>query len=143
MVPSMNPNIPLPTDSLWKFSALFGLAVFFMSALWIGYIHYSTNELIYTSAIEQASLEKTAEQDSVSARKLEVLQKRREMAVADRPVLIYLASTLMAFGIFAAVFGFYRWGKMQPKQDRLLELEVISSEQKQLTQNDKSKRTLH
>lgn len=143
MVPNLTPNLPLPTDSLWKFWALFGLAVFLLCIPTLAYVHYSTNELIYSSAVESVSLTESAKVDPVAARKLEVLNKRLEIALDDRPVLSQLLGTFMAIGLAFSAFGFHRWSQIQPKEDRLLELRVASAEQSQVTSTDYSKRTLH
>lgn len=52
----MENKIPLPTDSIYKFYALFGLLLFIFSIGSTIYVSRSTNELVFTSAIEFETL---------------------------------------------------------------------------------------
>ncbi len=51
----MESKIPIPTDNIYKFYALFGLVILISCIAAFLYVYSSTNELIFKKAIEYQS----------------------------------------------------------------------------------------
>lgn len=127
----MVPSLPVPTDNLWKFSALFGLALIVSSITGITYVHQSTNELIYASVVDRARLEMLQQADPVARSKIAVIDKKLEIAASDKPVLSFALTALLSAGLVISGWGFYNWWRYQPIQDRLLELQIAKAEREE------------
>jgi hypothetical protein len=69
-------RIPLPTDNIFKFYALFGLLLTIFGFASVLYLNKTTNELIYQSAIDVAELEAIIKKSPVQIAKLDVITKR-------------------------------------------------------------------
>jgi hypothetical protein len=142
----MQPNVPIPTDNLYKFMALFGLAII-ISAMVGLYLAYATTnaELIAVSdRYYELEKEQLADQQeavaigatvasdarSVNAAKgvKAVLEKRIEVAVWNRLAYTVFLFLVMFGGGLLAFFGFKAWAKIQPLHDRLLQLQVDKAE---------------
>lgn len=123
----MQPNVPIPTESLYKFAALFGLALIITAIIGWLYMHRSLNEEVTTLAREYVTLEAS---DSKSPM-LPILQRRIDVAGSDRDIYSFgLGVVLVTAGLLSA-WGFGRWRqKIQPLHDRLLELQVAQAEHK-------------
>lgn len=131
----MENKIPIPTDNIFKFYALFGLALFMFSAGSIIFVNHSTNELIFQSSIELGGLRQMQNPSPTDAAKKQVLEKRLEVAGADRMFYIRCLGWLAGGAISLMVCGFIRWHtKVQPVQDEMarLQLEKLRHEVRQL-----------
>lgn len=127
----MVPNIPVPTDNLWKFAALFGLVLIVTCIAGFIYVHQTTNALVFESVVERAVLEEKARADPLSAKKIAVIDRKLEIATGDRPVLIFLLALIAVLGIVSSGWGFLNWARIQPSHDRLLELQVAKAEREE------------
>ena|ERR1017187_9319841 len=119
----MESRIPLPTDNIYKFYALFGLLLFIFSASSTIYVERTTNELVFQTAIELAPLLQIANPSPVEAAKKLVLEKRKEIALSDRTLFGWAISLLLLVSISSMIYGFRRWHKdVQPVQDEMARL---------------------
>lgn len=126
----MDSRIPLPTDNIYKFYALFGLALLIASMAAFLYVHKSTNEMAFGAAIEYEELNTKEHPTSIEKKRKELIEKRVEIAIKDRDLYNYTLSALMGVGIFFMVFGFWKWHTVvQPKQDKLFDLQIEKAEQ--------------
>lgn len=142
----MQANIPIPTDNLYKFLALFGL-VLIVSGFAGLYLAYATTnaELVtiaernYELTREQAPSRKegmpiwtTLMADTVHEESKKglyaLLQKRVTIAVENRTIYLTVLSLMIGIGVALAIRGFTQWAKIQPLHDRLLELQVLKAE---------------
>jgi len=121
----MENRIPLPTDNIYKFYALFALFVFIACAAAIQYQTQKTNELIIATYVEQASIsEKEKLTASDEARKL-MLTKRLEVAISDKNYLRWFFSGIAGFAFWSSVYGFYRWHRhVQPTIDEAQRIQI-------------------
>lgn len=141
----MNPNIPIPTDSVHKFYAGFGLVVFIASLIAAVYIHNSTNEKVINWFEVSVKLEKLENKTEVDIAQLKRIEELIDVTKKDRKTFLYFLFSASFFGLFVAGWGFQAWEKkIQPLLDKkmeleieLLELEIISKKRS----NNQLKRT--
>lgn len=134
----MENKIPLPTDSIYKFYALFGLLLFIFSLGATVYVSRSTNDLVFTSAIEYETLRAIEKPTAVEIAKSKGIEKRVEIALADKEFFLYALGTLAGLGVLAMIYGFTKWHRdIQPIQDETakLQLEKLRLEVAGLTQH--------
>lgn len=125
----MESRIPLPTDNIYKFYALFGLALLIASMAAFLYVHKTTNEMAFEAAIEYEDLAAKEHPTKLELKRKELIEKRLSIAVEDRELYNYTLSVLMGVGIFSMLMGFLKWQTVvQPKQDRLLDLQIAQAE---------------
>jgi len=80
----MEDRIPIPTDNIFKFYALFGLLLFVFCSGSIIYVYHSTNELVFQVAIELETIQQNQNPSPVDKLKMDVLMKRLDIAINDR-----------------------------------------------------------
>lgn len=125
----MENRIPLPTDNIYKFYALFGLVLLVSSMAAFLYVQRSTNEMAFQAIIDYEELDAKEHPTSVEKKRKELIEKRVEIAVKDRRFYNYILLALTMGGLFSMVFGFWKWQTVvQPKQDRLLDLQIAKAE---------------
>lgn len=142
----MQPNVPIPTDNLYKFQALFGLAII-ISAMVGLYLTYATTnaELIAVSdrfyelekeqladQQEAVAIGATVASDARSADAAKgvkaVLEKRVEIAIQNRQTYLLTLAVVIFLAAVLAGSGFWKWAQIQPLHDRLLQLQVQKAE---------------
>ncbi len=136
----MESKIPLPTDSIYKFYALFGLLLFISSMASALYVSRSTNELLFVSAIEYETLAAIKNPAPVEVAKKIGINKRVEIALTDRKFLIYLIGVIAGGAIIFMIYGFRKWHRIiQPIQDEIsrLQLEKLKFEIQDLRKRSK------
>lgn len=132
----MENKIPLPTDCIYKFYALFGLLIFIFCIGSVLYLTRSTNELLFTSIIESEALKVIEKPTSAEIAKLQGTEKRVEIALADKKFFLGALGVIAAGGIFSMMYGFIKWHReIQPIQDEmaLLQLAKLRHEVQGLT----------
>lgn len=126
----MDGKIPLPTDNIYKFYALFGLLLLVTSIAAFVYLHQTTNALLFEALINVEELSSKENPTPVEAKKKEVLKRRIDIAVEDKAAFNKALGALMGLAIVAMSYGFRQWHYVvQPKQDKLLDLQVLQAEQ--------------
>jgi len=131
----MENKIPLPTDNIFKFYALFGLLLFVFSASAMIYVERSNNELGFQAMVEIETIKQIPNPSPVDKAKMQALEKRLEIAVADKKFYFNAIGVIFAGSIFLMGYGFRKWHKdVQPVQDEIvkLQLEKLRHEIKQL-----------
>lgn len=121
----MESRIPLPTDNIFKFYALFAMFVFVSSFVTMLYQTEKTNDLIFNTYVEQATLgEKENPSASDEARKL-MLEKKLDLAISDKIFFRWLLAGVAAFAFWSAVYGFTRWHRhVQPMLDEAQRIQI-------------------
>ncbi|MBX3659825.1 MAG: hypothetical protein KF740_15440 [Ramlibacter sp.] len=121
----MESKIPLPTDNIYKFYALFGLLVFIFS---IGAMLYSTrssNELLTNLMVERETLKEVVVPAAGQIARIEVIDRLLEVGKSDKTFLRWALATLFVLGLWSAFYGFKTWHqKIQPIQDELISLQL-------------------
>jgi hypothetical protein len=121
----MTPSIPIATDNIYKFLALFGL-VMFISDLWaLAYFVGKYNEIGYENYLELEVLKAKGTLSSEEKVKRFVLEEVAKIIKRDWRILGSLLIACAIIGFFLSALGYYSWfKKVQPKQDELLNLQI-------------------
>lgn len=126
----MESKIPLPTDNIYKFYALFGLLIFISALASLIYLHKTTNDLIFEATIAVEEIETKENPTRVDIKKREMFEKRVEIAIKDREGFNIAINALFALSGLLVTIGFWKWQYVvQPKQDQLLDLQIQRAEQ--------------
>lgn len=126
----MESKISLPTDNIHKFYALFGFVLLISSMAAFLYLHKTTNELIFEAVIAVEELEAKESPNKVDAKRREMLEKRVSVAVKDRTTFNYALGAVFGASLALMILGFWEWHfVVQPKQDKLLDLQIQKAEQ--------------
>lgn len=118
----MESKIPLPTDNIFKFYALFGVLIMITSIVSIVWLNNSTNELIHSLIREYESLPQKGEDMSPLGA---VIEKRLEVEGENKSLFLKGLSSLVGISILLMFYGFREWHtKIQPKQDEYFDLQL-------------------
>lgn len=121
----MDKFIPIPTDSIYKFYALFGVLLFVFSIGALLYVVKSTNELVFSSVIDIEIIRAIDKPTSVDSAKLAAAEKRVELAVSDRKFFVHATGLIAGIAVLSIAYGFREWHrKVQPVQDELAQLQL-------------------
>lgn len=128
----MNTKIPLPTDNIYKFYAMFGLLLMFLS-MWAFVTTYNTYlERAFNLTEELETLNGLKELTPKQVSRKIILEKKKEIDPLNKSFFMSVVSSSLGVSIFLMIFGFFKWHtKIQPIQDKIsaahlqkLELEV-------------------
>lgn len=131
----MENQLPIPTDNIFKFYAMFGLLLFVFSAGSLIYVIHSANELAFQATIEIATIKQSPNASPLDQAKMQVLEKRLEITNSDKNLYIHALGVFAGVSLSLMAYGFTVWHKnIQPIQDELarLQLEKLRHEIKQL-----------
>jgi hypothetical protein len=125
----MAPSIPIPTDNIYKFCCLFGLALIISSVFSFVSIYNASldrkvqlNDLIIEL---QAKAERTPADES----KLQVNKKLVEIVKSNESTGSTAAGLLGVFGLLLSGGGAYMWfTKIQLRDDKMAELQLAKLE---------------
>lgn len=119
----MDSRIPLPTDNIYKFYALFGLLLIVFSMGAVIYSVNSVNGLVYETGVEYAVLESTPSRSVAQEARFKMLDKRLEVAQKDKEFYASSLSIVMGLGVVMLIYGFWKWhAEVQPIQDEMARL---------------------
>lgn len=125
----MESRIPIPTDNIFKFYALFGLliVVFFMGSVF--YINNTSNAVVYDSLPELEGLKQLSTPTRTDQVRIALLERKLEINQSDKNVLLYIAGGFLTLGGLLTGYGFLQWHrKIQPLQDRRAKVELEIAE---------------
>lgn len=121
----MNDRLPIPTDNIYKFYALFGMLVMLTSAImfFARHDHYRTTAVEnYLRIVALENKESISEKDKLE---VELINSIGEALQGDREFELQIYNWSFAIGVAISIVGFYIWQvKVQPRQDELLDLEI-------------------
>ncbi len=121
----MESTVPIATDNIYKFYALFGLSIFISSLLTLAYIHIHFNEIIPKEYIEVETLKVKADLSQEEKIRKDVLERKTNIDVSDKNTFAKILGGFGGLGVLLMIFGFSRWQKrIQPRQDMLLDLQI-------------------
>ena len=121
----MENRIPLPTDNIYKFYALFGLllAIFCIGASI--YLNKSTNDALFQIAVEYDTLEANPVRSRSQEARYQIIRKQIEIAKNNKQFYLIGLSILLASGIWMIWHGFRKWHtEIQPNQDEITRLSI-------------------
>lgn len=126
-------RVPVPTDNIYKFIALFSLVILIFS-LWASFtLHNSTNEVVFKNLPEIETLKKLESRTHEQEVHLALMQRKIEIAKSDSNFISYFLGGLIAVSFWGLGYGFRTWHKdIQPLADataraqlRLLRLQAV------------------
>jgi hypothetical protein len=121
----MHSRVPLPTDNIFKFYALFGLLISIFCLSSIIFVNKTTNELVFHTIVEQETLNVVMQPTVTQQAKKIVLQRKLEIALADKLFFQIAAGIFLFAGGYLTYYGFKRWHtEIQPLQDEITRLSI-------------------
>jgi hypothetical protein len=121
----MESKIPLPTDNVYKFYALFGLLTFIFSIGAILYSTQATNNVLFGLALEAEQLKHPEKPSALDDVKKKLLERKIEIAIADRETFKYSLYGLIALATVMIYYGFSKWHtEIQPRQDEMAAIQL-------------------
>lgn len=121
----MDSRIPLPTDNIFKFYALFSLFLFVFACGLMTYTTKNFNERNLNYLIEIETLKSISDKTSVQELKLEAAERLYEISISDKKLYSIIIAILLVISIIGIGYGFFQWhSKIQPLDDELLQLRL-------------------
>lgn len=123
----MQSRIPLPTDNIYKFYALFGLLLVIFGSGALIYVNQSTNDLVYETTVEYYTLKSIPEEArslSQEAR-FQVLDSKLDVAKRNKGFYAIIIGAIIVGGAYMIWYGFRIWHTViQPMQDEITRLNI-------------------
>lgn len=123
----MESKIPLPTDNIYKFYALFSLFVFIFSLGALLYVNQANNDRVLRVYPELAALKQAKDLSPQDEVRKVLLERLMEVQKSDQKVYKYSLSALIGMAFWSMIFGFWRWHRdVQPRIDEAnrIQLEI-------------------
>ncbi|KKD60181.1 hypothetical protein RN22_12735 [Grimontia sp. AD028] len=123
----MESRIPLPTDNIYKFYALFGLLLVIFGLGAFLYVNQSTNNLMYEVIVEHQTLKNIPDQVRTvqEETRFQVLDNKIRIGKQNENFFNSCIAFIIAAGIWMIVFGFKTWHTIiQPLQDEITRLNI-------------------
>jgi len=121
----MSPSIPIPTDNIYKFACLFGLALIVSSifAFVSSYTSALDRKVKYLEVI--ISLEAKEQRSKVEEDTLSLTKRLVEVSNSNQSFANSFVGVVLSLGIAMSGFGAFRWyAKIQPRDDKLADLQI-------------------
>jgi hypothetical protein len=125
----MQDRIPLPTDSIYKFCAMFGLLLIMFGFATVIYANDVANQKFANLYEEKARLESTKVLTEDKKVRKEIVVRFIELASEDKKLYKNASVFICVGGLILAFYGFNEWRKIQPLHDKQLRLQVKLLEQ--------------
>lgn len=121
----MTPNIPIPTDNIYKFYASFGFVLLIAALVSFVYVHNSTNEKVIAWVTNISKLKNNQKITKHEEDQIDLYNNLIEASQKDKQLFSNVLLTTSIIGLFVSGFGFYKWEKeIQPRDDKLTELKI-------------------
>jgi len=101
----MENRVPLPTDNIYKFYALFGLLLTIFSIGAMVYVNQSTNDLVFDVAVEYETLKADPVRSVADEARFTLLERKLEIAgVNKKTFMLCLAALFVGGGLYGFVW---------------------------------------
>jgi hypothetical protein len=121
----MENRVPLPTDNIFKFYALFGLLLTIFAAGSILYVNKSTNDLAFEIVVEYETLKADPMRSVSQEAHFQVMERKLEIAAKNKGTFMFCLSVITTAGIWMMGYGFRKWHtEVQPVQDEIARLNL-------------------
>ncbi|NOH82148.1 hypothetical protein F0231_20785 [Vibrio sp. RE86] len=123
----MESRIPLPTDNIYKFYALFGLLLVVFASGALLYVNQSTNNLVYDLTVEYKKLIHIPEEvrSLEDTARVQIIESKLKVSQSNKNFFIACIGVIIAIGSLMVGYGFRTWHKViQPMQDELTRLSI-------------------
>ncbi|MBN2729937.1 MAG: hypothetical protein JXR53_12000 [Bacteroidales bacterium] len=116
----MNEKMIMPTDSLYKFYAIFGLSLIIFCLGALVYNNNMRNARIIEAQMKRADLEERSTLNSADSLKLRTLKMDVEITVSNDNFYTIALGVILSIGIMVAIYGFNKWQvKIQNIEDEM------------------------
>lgn len=116
----MESKIPLPTDNIYKFVALFSLLLVISGFGLVTYATNSSNSIVFDHWVELEMLQAIEKPTTEQRARLKSIEKKVEVAVSDKDTYKSLAFMMILIGTAGGFFGFGYWHRhIQPAADQM------------------------
>jgi len=121
----MTPSLPIPTDNIYKFACLFGLALIMASIF--SYVS------IYSSSLDRKvkymeviiPLEANAQRSKADNDLIELNKTLIEVSKSNEKMAEIIIGVVLGTGIALSAVGAYKWyEKIQKRDDKLAQLQI-------------------
>ena len=121
----MDSRFSIPTDNIYKFYALFGLA-FCIGALTLFVFTYNSHfETANSLFLELTKIDTIESPSAFEAKQKEILEKQITTISENKAFYMKVINAFLVVGIFIMTVGFYRWHyKVQPQIDKINALKI-------------------
>ncbi|MUL11897.1 hypothetical protein [Aliivibrio fischeri] len=123
----MESRIPLPTDNIYKFYALFGLLLVIFGFGALIFVNQSTNNLIYDITVEHQILNNTPEELRTVPEnaRFNILESKLKISKQNKNFYLICIGFIIFIGCFMIGYGFRVWHMViQPMQDEITRLNI-------------------
>lgn len=133
-------RIPVPTDNIYKFIALFSLVVLVFSSWQVISVTTASNAIVIKNFPEIEELKSLEMRTRAQEAKLAVLEREMEVVINDRKVYVNILIFFTVSAIFGIIYGFWIWRRdIQPMVDaqNKAQLELLQLQVEQLRLENK------
>ncbi len=124
----MESRIPIPTDNIYKFYALFGLLLMVFSIGAVIYVANASNDVVLNSVVELEGLRQETNPTNLQKVRRQALERRLEITLADRKFYQYGLAFITVVGVFGMYYGFKKWHQeIQPAMDEAARVQLETS----------------
>lgn len=121
----MESKIPVPTDNIFKFYALFSLLLLVFSLGAALYVQQLANERVVSILPELEVLKQAKELSVESGVRKYILERQLEVNASDKKFFLQGLGALIGFSVFGLWYGFRRWHTViQPLQDESAKVQL-------------------
>lgn len=121
----MESRIPVPTDNIFKFYALFGLLLFVFSCGALLFVNSSTNSFLSSAYTELEGLKQLENPSRVEKARIDILERKMDVSKSDKG---FFSSALAVLGVGAISgmgYGFLKWHTVvQPVLDESAKVQL-------------------
>ena len=114
----MESKLPVPTDNIFKFYALFSLLLLVFSVGAVIYVQKTTNDLMVSTWVEFDALQQAKDLPPRDQARMSIIKRQHEVAKEDRKLFNQGLGGLIAVALFGIWYGFRKWHvEVQPLMD--------------------------
>jgi hypothetical protein len=121
----MESRVPLPTDNIYKFYALFGLLLLIFGIASTLYVNKSSNDLVFEVGVEYELLNANPVREVSEEARFQLLKKKLEVSKSNKLFFLSGLGVLIGIGVSMMGYGFKKWHmEIQPIQDEIAKLNL-------------------
>ena len=121
----MESKIPLPTDNIFKFYAMFSLLLFVFAIGASLYVNRSTNEQVVSFFVDLETLKQEKTPSQTQLLRKAILERQLEIARSDKAFFHWSLIALAALATLGLIYGFGKWHKeVQPISDEMAKVQL-------------------
>jgi hypothetical protein len=122
----MENKIPLPTDNIYKFYALFALFLLIFSFAATLYANRSSNEQIIGLLLQIEDIKQATNLTEAQATlRKDLLTRQLEIATSDKKFFRCALAVMAAFALYGMLYGFAKWHReVQPLADEAARVQL-------------------